>query len=165
MADLGHMNELTDQNSTVTFRADGDPPETYHVMLNAPGLMRDADGRLRVRTVHRCTIYLHSEYPRRPPVVNWLTPVLHPNILGPDRNGGVCLGAWSASESLADVVRRLIDLVSYRAFNATDPLDNDAARWIIRQGIEPGVNVQTLVNGPEVLAEEIVVSLGRNRQP
>lgn len=164
LADLGHMNELADQNTAVGFRAEGDPPETYHVMISVPGLVREQDGRLRVRSVHRCTIYLHSEYPRRPPVVTWLTPILHPNILGPDRNGGVCLGAWSPSESLADVVRRLVDLVSYRSFNADDALDNDTARWIIEQGIKPGVDIRSLANGqrPEC-REEVVVSLSRIR--
>jgi ubiquitin-protein ligase len=164
MADLGHMNELMAQSAAVSFRAEGDPPELYHVMISAPGLARDENGRLRLRNVHRCAIYLHSDYPRRPPVVTWLTPILHPNILGPDRNGGVCLGSWSPSESLADVVRRLVDLVSYRAFNASDALDNDAARWIIKLGVEPGVDVQSLLYGPGADAtEEVVVSLGRNR--
>lgn len=132
------MNDLADATEAVSFRAEGDPPETYHVMINAVGLAPSGEGHVALRRVHRCTVYLHSGYPRRPPVVNWLTPIVHPNILPPERNGGVCLGAWSAGESLADVVRRLVDLVTYRAFNTADPLDRSAAAWIVSRGFRAG---------------------------
>ncbi len=144
-ADLDQMNELADRVSTVSFRAEGNPPETYHVLLNAPGIARGDDDFLRIRSIHRCVVYLHSEYPRRPPVITWLTPIVHPNILPPDRNGGVCLGSWSASESLADVIRRLIDLVSYRAFNVEDPLDNAAAAWVREMGLRPGSSLDAAI--------------------
>lgn len=91
IADLGAMNELSDRTSAVEFQADGDPPETYYMMINAPGLAR-RDAKMTVRLLHRCTIYLHAAYPRRPPVITWMTPIVHPNILPPERNGGVCLG-------------------------------------------------------------------------
>jgi len=140
------MVELAAQG-TVSFRTEGDPPDVYHLLISAPGLARGGEGQLTVRRVHRCSAYLHLDYPRRPPVVTWLTPVLHPNILPPERNGGVCIGAWSAGESLADLVRRLVDLVSYRAFNVDDPLDPAVAEWVRRAGIEPGDDLAALV-GP-----------------
>jgi hypothetical protein len=87
----------------VSFRTEGDPPDVYHLLIATPGLVRDGAGGLTTRRVHRCVAYLHLDYPRRPPVITWLTPVLHPNILPPERNGGVCIGAWSAGESLADL--------------------------------------------------------------
>ena len=57
-----------------------------------------------------------------------MTPVFHPNLLGPERNGGVCIGHWSASESLADLVSRLLDLVTFRSVNPHDALDVEAGR-------------------------------------
>jgi ubiquitin-protein ligase len=99
-----------------------------------------------VRSVHRASIYLHGEYPRRPPVITWETPIIHPNILGPERNGGVCIGMWSASESLADLMRRLVDLASYRSFNPADALDIEAARLVTDLGLEPGVDLHEVVN-------------------
>ncbi len=81
-----------------------------------------------------------------PPVVTWLTPIIHPNILPPERNGGVCLGAWSASESLADVARRLIDLVTYRAFNISDALDRGWAEWLRERDVEPGIDAYALID-------------------
>ncbi len=147
-ADLDHMRELAGRGA-VSFRTEGDPPEVYHLMISAPGLARNADGEVAVRRLHRCTAYLHLDYPRRPPVFTWLTPVLHPNILPPERNGGVCIGAWSAGESLADLVQRVVDLVSYRAFNVGDALDPDAAAWVLEAGFAPGDDVAALAaTGP-----------------
>jgi ubiquitin-protein ligase len=137
------MTELADQG-TVSFRTEGDPPDVYHVLISAPGLARTPEGALALRRVHRCTIYLHLDYPRRPPVLAWLTPVLHPNILPPERNGGVCIGAWSAGESLADLVRRVVDMVTYRSFNVADPLDPAVAAWVTAAGIEPGQDLTAL---------------------
>jgi ubiquitin-protein ligase len=143
-ADLEHMVELAHQG-VVSFRTEGDPPDVYHVMLAAPGLARDGTGSLALRRLHRFTVYLHLDYPRRPPVLAWLTPVVHPNILPPEQNGGVCIGAWSAGESLADLIRRIVELVTYRSFNVSDALDPAVAEWVRRAGIKPGQDLADLV--------------------
>jgi len=136
------MEELADEGR-LTFRTEGSPPEIYHLMMTVPGLALDGR-RLIVRNLHRCDIYLHLDYPRRPPVVTWLTPIFHPNILGPERNGGVCLGSWSASESLADVCARLGQLVAYRSLNPADALNVEAASWAQRNLVAPGADVEAL---------------------
>lgn len=141
LADLQHMRDLTERDATVSFQADGAPPETYRVMLGTLGLARHDDGAIVLRTVHRFSVYLHLDYPRRPPQFLWMTPIWHPNLLPPDRNGGVCIGAWSASESLADLVVRVRDMVSYQSFNADDALDTQAAAWVRAMGITPGARL------------------------
>lgn len=156
LSDLRQMDELLARGDQVAFRTDGDPPELYHLMLSGHGLALDDDGRLMVRNSHRCEVYLHLDYPRRPPVVTWLTPVFHPNILGPERNGGVCLGSWSAAESLADLCTRLHDLVTYRSFNAEDALNLDAAGWARSHDVKPGDDVRALAR----LAVGAAVSVG-----
>jgi hypothetical protein len=143
LSDLRQMDELASGGELV-FRAEGSPPETYHVMFNVPGLARASDGALVVRALHRCTLYLHRDYPRRPPVVTWLTPVFHPNLLSPERNGGVCIGNWSASESIADLCQRLRDLVSYRSLNAHDALDQEAGAWATANAVQAGTPVSEL---------------------
>jgi ubiquitin-protein ligase len=153
LSDLQGMTVLAQQGH-VTFRTEGNPPDLYHVMLAGPGLARDGSGRLAVRQLHRCDIYLHLEYPRRPPVVTWQTPVFHPNLLPPERNGGVCLGSWSASESLADLCLRLHQLVTYKSLNPFDALDTEAAAWAVEHGVEPGADVQGLVS---LEADEVLV--------
>ena len=76
--------------------------------------------------------------------MTWLTPVFHPNLLGPDRNGGVCIGSWSAAESLSDLCVRLHDLVTYRSLNPHDALNTDAAAWVSAHEIKPGTDVSEL---------------------
>lgn len=136
------MEELA-AAGTVTFRTEGSPPEIYHLMMTVPGLAVDGH-QLVVRNLHRCDIYLHLDYPRRPPVVTWLTPIFHPNILGPDRNGGVCLGSWGAAESLADLCVRLGEIVAYRSLNPADALNLEAAGWAKRNRVQPGADVEAL---------------------
>lgn len=162
IADLNQMNELADRTPALQFRVEGDPPETYHLLINTPGVARDDDGRVALRRIHRCTVYLHTEYPRLPPVISWRTPILHPNILPPDRNGGVCIGSWSASESLADLVRRLIDLIAYRSFNADDALDKGAAAWVKEHGIKPGADLSAAVIDDGQSDEVTIKIAGRN---
>lgn len=137
LSDLRQMEELA-STGEIAFRAEGSPPEGYEVMFSVPGLARHAEGHLVIRRLHRCALYLHRDYPRKPPVVTWLTPVFHPNLLPPHRNGGVCIGSWSAAESLADLCIRLRDLVSYRTFNFKDALDTEAGLWVEQHAIAPG---------------------------
>jgi ubiquitin-protein ligase len=143
LSDLRQMEALAAQGE-IAFRAEGSPPEGYEVMFSVPGLALNSEGHLVVRRLHRCRFYLHRDYPRRPPVITWLTPVFHPNLLPPQRNGGVCIGSWSAAESLADLCVRLRDLVSYRAFNSRDALDKEAGYWVEQHGIEPGSDLESL---------------------
>lgn len=157
LSDLRHMEELS-RGGGVTFRTGAHPPELYHVMLSGTGLVCDADQRIAVRGLHRCDVYLHTDYPRRPPVVTWLTPIFHPNILGPERNGGVCIGSWSASESLADLCARLLHLVEYRSLNSNDALDPIAASWVQQMGIEPGCDLSRLVGTLVVAPDPAVTS-------
>jgi ubiquitin-protein ligase len=152
-ADLGQMTELAAEG-VVSFRTEGRPADLYHLMLNVPGIAAGPDGQLTVRRLHRCDAYLHLDYPRRPPVITWLTPIFHPNLLPPERNGGVCIGHWSASESLADLCRRLVDLAGYRSLNAEDALDPEAAAWAREHQVERGEPVEELVRrAPSALAE------------
>lgn len=147
LSDLHGMEEIA-HSGAVTFRTEGNPPEVYHLMFSVRGIALDASGLLTVRSLHRCDAYLHRDYPRRPPVVTWLTPIFHPNILGPDRNGGVCIGSWSAAESLADLCVRLADLVAYRSLNPLDPLNKDAAMWALHHSVVKGTDVAELVHLP-----------------
>jgi ubiquitin-protein ligase len=145
MSDLRQMQELASTGG-VTFRTEGNPPDLYHVMLDEQGVALDSNGRLVCRGLHRFDAYLHREYPRRPPIVTWLTPIFHPNILGPERNGGVCIGGWSAAESLADLCVRLRSLVAYRSLNPADALNREAGEWATRHRVRPGAPPEQLVS-------------------
>ncbi len=84
---------------------------------------------------HELEIYLHKEYPRRPPALKWLTNIFHPNILPPHKNGGVCIGSWTAAEALDVLCVRIGEMLQYKEYNLTDPLDEDAAKWIMNNQV------------------------------
>jgi ubiquitin-protein ligase len=151
-ADLFQMKEISDREQ-VSFEARGALPESYDVELKVKGLALE-DRRLVERNEHRFEVYLHRDYPRRPPVITWQTPVFHPNLLGPERNGGVCIGSWRASEGLADLIRRLVDLVTYRSFSLEDALDTDAASWVRRWSLEPGFEIEEVVGADVKISDD-----------
>ena len=108
----------------------GDPPEEYVIEYRVRGLELDpATNRPKPRDRHRARIYLHRDYPRRPPQIIWRTPIFHPNILSASDGGGVCIGAWTPSESLADLVLRVGEMIQFRSYNPDDVLNPEAAAW------------------------------------
>lgn len=137
VADQAELSALAEERNW-ELTALGDPAESYRLTIKAPGVALDGDGSPTLIGEHRFSVYLHTDYPRLPPIVQWLTPIFHPNILPPDRHGAVCIGSWSPSESLADLVARLVDLATYRAFNLGDVLNPAAADWARSRDLSPG---------------------------
>jgi hypothetical protein len=55
-----------------------------------------------------------------------LTPVFHPNIAP----HAICIGDhWTAGESLAALVVRIAEMLSFQSYNVKSPLNGQAARW------------------------------------
>jgi len=82
--------------------------------------------------MHQFLLHLHNDYPRRPPVITWRTAIFHPNILPPERGGATCIGGWTPSESLNDLVVRLVDMAQYRNYSLKSVLNEAAAEWARR---------------------------------
>lgn len=129
-ADLAAMIELAQVSDLVALTYRGNPPDRYEVTYRCQGLYRPAGtAEPQLAQHHVAEFYLHRDYPRRPPQIVWKTPIFHPNILSPERGGGVCIGSWTPSESLADLVVRVGEMVSYQEYNPADVLDPEAATW------------------------------------
>ena len=106
--------------------------ERFHLRLRCRGLA-ELNGRFRYTVHHEAEVYLPAEYPLVPPVVEWRTPLFHPNILGgnhPHHPGATCLGPWSPSVYLDRLAVQLADMVSLRAYNLSSPLNPMAAQWV-----------------------------------
>lgn len=129
-ADLAAMVALVKVSDFITYEAAGNPPDRYRVTYTCEGLWRPPEAtEPETLARHVADFYLHVEYPRRPPQILWRSPVFHPNILPPERGGAVCIGGWTPSETLADLVLRVGEMVQYKQFNPDDVLDPEAAAW------------------------------------
>ncbi|MEY3143781.1 MAG: hypothetical protein RLY21_2274 [Planctomycetota bacterium] len=104
----------------------GNPPDRYIVEYRVGGLERRPDGTLVVRRQHQMEIVLPAEYPRMPAACRMLTPVFHPNIDA----FTVCTSDFhSAQETLADLVVRVGQMISFQKHNVKSPLNGEAAVW------------------------------------
>jgi ubiquitin-protein ligase len=129
-ADLAAMLELLRVSDFVTFEQQGNPPERYRVTFTCNGLLWLPDaGAPAVSAHHQGEFYLHRDYPRRPPQIVWRSPIFHPNILPAREGGAVCIGGWTPSESLADLVVRVGEMIQFRSYNPDDVLNREAAVW------------------------------------
>lgn len=140
------MIEMAKASELVTMTHSGNPPDRYRVIYACRGLFwpPGAD-RPQISTHHEADFYLHRDYPRRPPQIVWRTPIFHPNILSSEQGGGVCIGSWTPSESLADLVVRVGEMVQYREYNAEDVLNREAAAWVETHAGELPVDDRPLV--------------------
>ncbi len=106
--------------------AEGSPPDRYVFHLNVPGLAPAGEDGFAPANDHRVEIFLPLDYPRRPPIARMLTPVFHPNI-DPQK---ICIGDhWSAGQSVAQMIQRIAEMISYQSYNIQSPLNAKAAAW------------------------------------
>jgi ubiquitin-protein ligase len=73
------MQQLVEQSSMITFAGNGEPPDEYIVTFSCLGLS-DPNTSSNKHLVH---MYLDAEFPRRPPVVSFLSQIFHPNVMSP----------------------------------------------------------------------------------
>jgi ubiquitin-protein ligase len=105
---------------------EGDPPEKYIFAFHLTSLVPQGDEGFVQGGEHQAEVFLPIDYPRRPPFCRMLTPVFHPNI-DPQK---ICIGDhWSAGQSLAQLVMRIGEMLSYQSYNVKSPLNARAAAW------------------------------------
>jgi len=130
------LSELHKKSSLINIESICAYKEKYKVIYLCRSLIWvDGSNNPSYSNRHELGIYLHKEYPRRPPVLNWLTNIFHPNILPPHKNGGVCIGSWTAAETLDALCIRIGEMLQYKRYNLSDPLDEDAAKWIMNNQV------------------------------
>ena len=115
-----------DSRYIIVRKVTGDPPERYEIEYRVRGLVLQNDGSIVESAAHVAEIVLTRAYPHRAPHCKMLTAVFHPNI----DPGAICIGDhWAASESLADLIIRIGQLLAYQTYNTKSPLNGEAARW------------------------------------
>ncbi len=108
-------------------QAEGVPPDKYTFAFFVPGLVPSGEDAFVQGGEHRAEFFLPIDYPRRPPFCRMITPVFHPNI-DPQK---ICIGDhWSASQSLAEMVVRVAEMICFQSYNLKSPLNAVAAAWV-----------------------------------
>ena len=106
--------------------AEGTPPEKYTFEFRVAGLTPQGEEGFLRGDVHRAEVFLSLDYPRRPPFCRMITPVFHPNI-DPQK---ICIGDhWNAGQSLAQLIVRIAEMITYQSYNTKSPLNARAAAW------------------------------------
>ena len=130
-ADSARVRALASVSTRIDVEGYGTPPEEYVVTYHCRSLGLDgAADRVVYVDRHQVRIHLHRDYPRRPPQLQWLTEIFHPNILSASKNGGVCIGGWTPAETLDRLIVRIGEMVQYQNYTCHDALDLEAARWV-----------------------------------
>ncbi|MCW8133946.1 MAG: hypothetical protein KIS92_26610 [Planctomycetota bacterium] len=126
-ADYEKLCTIFTQNSRIRIKKTlGNPPEKYQIEYIVSGMEKKLDGRMMLRNNFLVEITLTGAYPRMAPQCKMLTPVFHPNIAP----HAVCIGDhWAAGESLANLVVRIAEMLSYQSYNVKSPLNGEAAKW------------------------------------
>ncbi len=108
-----------------------DPPEQYRVTYHLLGVRTDpTTGQPVTADTHTIVISLPAAYPREKPYSTAQTPVFHPNF-GPNAGDEICIGDyWTPSQTLADIVVKVGEMLQFREYNVRSPLNAVAARWV-----------------------------------
>jgi ubiquitin-protein ligase len=129
-SDFEKVSSLNKKSDLIYVEPLGNDHTYYRVTYRCKGLMKSRiNGEIVETDFHAMEIYLHKDYPRKPPRLIWLTDVFHPNILSHLENGGVCIGKWSPMETLDALIIRIGEMVQYRGYNIRDALNEEAKKW------------------------------------
>ncbi len=120
------VKAFTAHPTITVLSVEGTPPEKYTFEFRVAGLVpKGDDGFLRADS-HRAEVFLSLDYPRRPPFCRMITPVFHPNI-DPQK---ICIGDhWNAGQSLAQLIIRIAEIITFQSYNTKSPLNAKAAAW------------------------------------
>ena len=153
-ADYTRLMTALAGHPALTLQPMGPPPsDRYRVVYRVPGMHRLPDGAITRADRHVIDIQLVGGYPREKPYCTSLSPVFHPNF-----GAYVCIADfWSPGQTLLDVVVQIGDMLQYKLYNTSSPLNAVAARWAVE-------NIAQLPLGTvELLPVEPEISLGATR--
>ncbi len=124
------------------------PAERYRVIYSVPGLWLDpTTNSLVERGQHIVDVYLPPDYPRAKPYCTSPNPIFHPNF-----GNYVCIADyWSPGQALVDVIVQMGDMLQYKVYNTSSPLNALAARWVGENlGRVPLAQIDLLPREPEI---------------
>lgn len=105
-------------------------PRKYLIQYSCIGLLEPAGEELRHSDSHAMTIVFGYDFPAKPPILIWFTPIWHPNFSPPL----VCTQGrpFAAGVSLDRIVLTVGEMIQYRNYNLLSPLNHAAKEWAER---------------------------------
>lgn len=153
-ADYNRLTTALAGHPSVTLQPMGPPPpDRYRVVYRVPGMHSRQPGVITPVGQHVVDIQLVGGYPREKPYCTSLSPVFHPNF-----GAYICIADfWSPGQTLLDVVVQIGDMLQYKLYNTSSPLNAVAARWAVE-------NIAHLPLGlVELMPVEPEINLGQPR--
>lgn len=83
-------------------------PMNIDIQLNQIPAHYVVGNKIGVRYSHRFRMIIDQEYPYKKPVVKWLTPIFHPNIMMPGDGGQMCtklLEDWDFGSNMISFIK------------------------------------------------------------
>lgn len=134
VSDLREVENLCEDNEDLDFEANDEyAPSDYIIyMYYETFIERPLLGqRPATSDEHKISIKMPADYPTAPPLVQWMTPIFHPNIHPQERV--VCLGKlqdqYVPTMGLGKLISMLIEIVQWRNFGIKSPYNPEAAAW------------------------------------
>lgn len=102
------------------------PAERYRITYRVPALRRSPTNELERIELVVVEIALPSGYPREKPYCTTGTAIFHPNF-----GNYICIAdTWNPSNTIVDTVVQIGDMLQYKSYNTSSPLNALAARWV-----------------------------------
>jgi ubiquitin-protein ligase len=105
----------------------GEPPDRYVFRFTCRGIASVFGEEPIYSEEHQVAVVLTETYPTTAPLMEWLTPIFHPNIRSDGQ--GVCIGSWYPAKTLDQLVLMLGEMIQYRNYASHDPLNLEASLW------------------------------------
>ncbi|HQY20952.1 MAG TPA: ubiquitin-conjugating enzyme E2 [Ignavibacteria bacterium] len=136
ISDFRKMKEEFSNHPFISFEYDSEmlPPDRYVVTYRHVKGLKLAEAsaerkELEIITEHQIEIYLHIDYPRLKPQSYIMTKIFHPNFRMASPND-ICIGDyWASGETLVDIIYQIGEMITYKTYNVTSPLNGIAAKW------------------------------------
>ena len=105
-------------------------PAKYLILYSCSGLVKPEQGEISESNFHAMSIVFGYDFPTRPPILIWYTPIWHPNFKTPH----VCTQGrpFAAGIPLDRIVLTVGEMVQYRNYNLQSPLNYAAKEWAER---------------------------------
>jgi ubiquitin-protein ligase len=144
----GHPSIRVDALGTV-------PPERYRVTYDMPSLRLDPSSRPVMVQTTVVDFELPMGYPKEKPHA-----VAHGNVFHPNFGEYVCIADfWSPSQSLADIVLEVGQMLQWQKYNIQSPLNAIAADWAVKHIHELPVGNKDLYSDTNILDLNITKSV------